>query len=137
MSRSNKVWCVTVKDCEADLGYMLVRAETRGKAKLRVLQTYLYPGDAEFTELRARHRDWLDWYDGDLDSPSPDALMAMLRHDWPVPNHGFTARPDHDDLGDPIICREHADPEGEAGYQRYAQLIGAAYPDRFKPKEEA
>ena len=117
----------------------IVRAETRAKA----MYGYQQSRGGEWTALRAYRVPWLDEYD---DPKGPDATMAMLRHGWHVPYDEYAAdAPFADDL-EVYECtvsecefddyaRRHAMPF-EDMCRLYADNIGAAYPDKFKPTEE-
>lgn len=135
MSGSRKVW--EVHDKDVDLGSALVRAETAGKAKYQALmwEDFGLYGCA-YTDLRAERASWLDCFDVDLSLDDPDVTMACLRHGWMVANYGFSTHPVEFGIGLDLIDKTIVEQEGEAGYERYAKLIGATYPDKYKPTEE-
>lgn len=136
MSGSRKVW--EVHDKDVDLGSALVRAETAGKAKYQALMKEDFGlAGCGYTDLRAERAPWLDCFDGGLSLDDPDVTMACLRHGWMVENKGFSKNPVESGIGLDFIDKTIVDLEGEAGYKRYAELIGAAYPDKYKPEEEA
>lgn len=117
----------------------IIRAETRAKA----MSGYQQSWSGEWTALRAHRVPWLDGYD---DPKGPDATMAMLRHGWFIP---------FEDTGDGLFDDSLANLDGmvrpsdlgqyaqdhhmsyEDVCKLYAKHIGATYPDKYKPTEEA
>ncbi|OZG49894.1 hypothetical protein [Bombiscardovia coagulans] len=124
MNISDKVFVVMAGDDPEDT--QLVRAESANKARSMCDGMSM----VEYRYLRAKRVPWLDDF---VDLGSPDVIMACLRHEWFVDNHGFIPEYSDNELIDADVIAA----EGESGYRRYAQLIGATYPDRYKPEEAA
>ncbi|WLT10233.1 hypothetical protein [Bifidobacterium asteroides] len=132
MSRTGKTYALFGDDEDSENG-MVVRADTVGQAKA---QYEFNNFTADFTKVRAQRVPWLDEYD---DPNGPDALMAMLRHGWwitgiqdpagELPEECLTKYDVEDYAKDHSIGLERA-------YEHVAELLGAAYPDRYKPGEK-
>lgn len=113
-------------------------AEAKEKTDRDFAKFWTNPG--EYTIERTA---WLDKY-GRNPWKDPNAIMAMLRHGGRVYNRGFVEEPrerftDHpiiDKWGDEVIDSSIVGAEGEAGYKRYAEIIGADYPDEYASEEE-
>lgn len=136
MSGSRKVW--EVHDKDVDLGSVLVRAETAGKAKYQALMWEDFGLEGcGYMDLRAERAPWLDCFDGGLSLDDPDVTMACLRHGWMVENQGFSMDPVESGIDLDLIDKTIVEQEGEAGYKRYAEIIGATYPDRYRQEKEA
>jgi hypothetical protein len=111
---------------------MLFKAQSAGQAKRKIADEY----GEDFTSIRVRRVHCLDRYD---DVDSPDAEMALLRNGWNFTADCFVG-PEWDIVAPLFEKTDVVNSDtmrSEADYELFAKAIGAQYPDRYKPKEDA
>lgn len=128
MSRLKAYAARTDEDC-----MFLAEAETRNQARARLCGEV----GEEYVDTRVERVPWLDGF-ADLDGP--DAQMAEARHGWSFDTLEFEGTELEPEDGfetyDGRFTPMETFGEDESRWELFARLIGARYPDRYKPREE-
>lgn len=139
MSRFGVVWAV--QDLDSEVG-RIVRAVTYRQAVRRTFRETFRGLGCKRGDLEVKRLPWLDGY---RDLFGPDAMMAALRHGWQIgweDEDGqvlLDERLSADRINeiDLVLYASRHNLPVEDVFRLVADRIGAAYPDKYKPKEGA
>lgn len=137
MNNSSKVWFV--QDMGENTPDMLLRADTWEEATEKAFRERYERLGSDRWDLTAARIPWLEEFP---DLFGPDALMARLRHKWEIPwpaakGVGVIAEAKEGDLIGNWEMEHYATCHGlpvETVYWMFAELIGATYPDKYRPE---
>ena len=111
----------------------MAKALTRSQARVILCEE----SDELYADPRVKRVPWLDCF---TNPKGADGTMAEARHDWPMnvivlEDMGVEPKGElvHDyGMFSPIMTFG----DDESRWELFARLIGARYPDRYKPREE-
>lgn len=127
----------TYMDADNDEYTDLCQVESAGKAK----RYFADETGEDFTDIHVRRVPWLDEFD--IDNETPDMRMAAIRHGWWTNSDGFSEKQWkafadaglRDEDGEILSSWSmRVEPDTESDYQKIAEIIGATYPDKYRPK---